>query len=715
MVDRKNIEEGIKNWHPGVREYWFSADDVELTPEELKLGLFDKDDKIRALAVRKILAQNVSWESVVLENGANLSVEEKRQIMSGISLYFDSYFKDLPAVDSKKNVKDLRQFIVYFELDGLDIESSDVADFASSFDKTGRSWASRYKPVLDFPEKFKRLNNDQVKYAIVSNFKENGIDVVEFLLETSYSNRLMWDLFEALKEGKRMLSQQEFDMLFERMLSPEFVEPEKSLSTLFSSFTTNNAYIKKEFVEACVSHPSSGVRSLMGMRRAWRGVSPTLEQVNALIHDTDDNVKSSFVSKNSWGYIKPTNEMVSKGLQENDKKVRKAWISKTSLVISDENFEVALKDKSPLVRHAALNNKDFKLTPARIFRLLQDPSPGVRESLWAKDWGDVKKTQDLVDNEFASRFHELSGQALKQVNLCEVLKIENSDQNLTLFLKEAIRDLAQSEKFRNPNSLVLENNNEDNYERSLDENFVRVFEKQGLRPSAKLMDSLFSNISLGDVEYYHYHSLKSFGLSPEIAENLFQKFFNKDSHDDIQRNEWDVLSLLNTYRPQSSPEDVMFLIERAPFTSYQLCSSENFKVTPELAVCGLTYLSHGYKEYDSFGGKYWVEGLEIDDIRDRVLFWVDKCLDPIAGRESLILQNSNVRKSLIEMGETIKTKYEGADWTIADSSWVNKFTHAKFLVLGEKNIQTLISQFEKEVLEGSVKNVFDNKKICNAL
>ena len=406
MSEKNIIREGVQHWHPETREYWFSLDDLVLNNNELQFGLLDSDPKIQTLAVRKVFQQNVKWSDLIENMGATLSAVDKNKLVDGLSFYMDAYFPNLSPVDNADNVADFRNFIVYLDLDGL---TENSLSRLTMFSESAKSWSqTNYSPVVTFPENFKQLDVGNIRHYVVKNLEESGQSAVDFLLKYAKSNDSIWQLFDLLPKEEKSLSQDDYDMLFERVLSLDFVEPERSLSRLFSSYTTNGVYVKKEYVSRCVNHPSEDVRALMGRRRAWRGISPTAEQVDSLINDSSSKVRYSFVSKSSWGHVKPSQEMVRKGLTDADKKIRKAWIEKTNVELSDNLFDIALADKSPLVRHAALNNKQFNLTPERIAKLLKDPSTGVRESLWEKDWGDFPKSQNLVDHEFMSRFSRFS-------------------------------------------------------------------------------------------------------------------------------------------------------------------------------------------------------------------------------------------------------------------------------------------------------------------
>ena len=294
--------------------------------------------------------------------------------------------------------------------------------------------------------------------------------------------------------------------------------------------------------------------------------------------------------------------------------------------------------------------------------------------------------------------------------------MDGDNIGLTKLLKETLKELSESEKFRVANSMSVKTlAGNEGYESELDNNFINVFNSQGLRPSPHLMDDLFKDIDIDGIDYYEYHALRVFGVSEGVAEKLFNEMYYQDTEKEKTKNTYDVLSLLLSYRKKALPEEVVHLIQNAPFASAEMCSAQNYEATPEVVINGLTYLNHGYREYDSLGGKYWVEGLEIENIKKRVLYWVEESLNPAYGREALILKNDEVKSALITAGEKITEFYSGSKWNEKNSKWLEEFPVAKDLVLGKKNIQTLIGGFEKKVLESSLKDVLNKKVIFGAL
>lgn len=710
MVSREIVEHGLNSWHPEEREYWFSQDDILLTNDDLRKGLFDKDPKVQTLAARKVFQQNVNFSDLIPEQGNYLSAAEKDALIIGFSFYMKAKF-DLPEVDNVNNVNEFRRFFVSLNVDGI---SEEALKEISLFYKKANSWSDQYRiDDLPFSESFLKAGNSEAVDYISGVFRGNDRDYKPYLFDLVISGKASAHTYISwLRDYGQNFTQKEYDSILGAVLDDKKEDRRFEVECLLSSYLTNNVSISKNIIEKMIQHPSEEIRMLLGRRRTWRGFSPTKEIVETILQDKSQKVKLAWLSKSSWGYVKATNEMIQEGLKEEDPFMRAAWISRKDVNIDDSIFDGALADENSFVRFRAVGHKNCKMTPERIINLLNDPSDGVRFALWEKDWEGLAKTQELIDREIKLRLLTSSEEPKEKLNLADLVQITDESSDMVKFLKAKLEEFDNLEKFTKRR--VIEPAKENFREpHSMNLDFVKMFEEKGFTPSIAAMDQIYEKMHVSCVHYDTYHALRVFGISEEVAENLNNRYRQEIGVDTDTKSAWDVVSVVNSFRKNVSTEDVIELIEKSPTGSTKTCFAKNYEMSPEVLVKGLTFLDHGWREYDNFGGKYWVEGLEIRSIRDRVFYFLDECFDEKNGRNALILTDSRVREAVVEIGEKINDFFR--DPSSEAKRWAEGFPNVKSLVINREPISTLLSKFEKRILETSIGEVRKSKHTLSAL
>ena len=715
MVDRAVIEEGITNEVPSIRQYWFEQYDVDLSNNDLLIGLTDPDPDVRQAAHNYKVVTHRKYEDIL--GNHSLSPLQETSLVDGFAsggwsvqffekfaLHPDEVYEDFHKTFLKLNFAAATGSPITLSFK-IEKALSSQGYGLSGLEETPLNWDE----VVPFYKSFicKNVPNSMGGVALALSYAESkGISLLKELANSevpvvdrmsNINHVLFYPSIAPLGSNSSNIQDDVFSEKDYHRLLNEFISIDQEDTAFFvlKKFIQQESLqkysIPKSFVDQLVVHPSGNIRCLVEKEELWRSFAPTKSQMKELIEkEPSEKVKLSALKIKSWGGYRPSEKICNENVtSSDDSQYRTGWFERPEALFREAVLDYGLLSKDRFERLAALNREDLKITPSRLALLYNDPAEEVRAQLYAKSWGELESYKDVYARRELNFGFRLFAAQEKEKTFKDLFGLEMESLNLSSAYLEKIAS----------NQEAIEQTVFDERQENWSSNRKTFVFSQEVVDS--VAESLLSAEETNHFDFRAMVYLTDFAqmVSPPIAEVFIEKYLKAS----IEEN-----------RIYQSSEDGSESWGMSELVSRMVQSSEYLnKERLTLALeCQMNISNIWPRAKDLFDEELYCSALDVynrpdwsqlevgellehDTVQYRVFSILDEFFDVSNGSDSLLLASEKMRKQIFH---TIEVVHTFSTFNVSPEK-KEKYPNLMRFLGEDQSAEAAVSSFESEILK----------------